>query len=771
MAQTRLNADSNTFTVPLGELHKSSDVTGLTFGRSDELLETVERTGQARAAEAIRFGITTNSDGYNVFIMGPAGSHRHALAENMLAEEAATRPVPDDWCYVNNFAEPERPRALRFPAGRGIAFRDDMRTLIDDMRIAIPATFESEDYRNQLKAIEEETDKEMQTLWQSLDELAGQENIGVMRTPDGYVLAPLKDGKVIGDKDFEKLPEPEQQKIKAAIDRLGQELAKRIEQLPQLRKNAYERIKSLNREFTAHAVGLLLKALKASYSSMPQVVDYLDEVEKDIIENADEFRESEPSPLPFLSRDSTRLFSRYEVNLVVNNEKAGAAPVQYEPNPSYTNVVGNIEHRAELGALVTDFSMVRCGALQRANGGFLILDIERILQRPFVWEALKQAMLEKKVRIESPAEMYGLTGTTTLRPEEIPLHVKIVLIGQRWLYYLLSEYDSEFSELCRVVADIDDEMPRNEANVRDFVLLAAGRIRALELLPFSRGALLRITDEGSRLAEDSERITTHLRSLDDLLIQSDHWARRRDAATVETDDVLRALEERIKRLNRVQTRIIEAIERNTLLIDTAGERVGQVNGLSIVGLGDFRFGHPVRITATTRIGNGDVVDIEREVELGGAIHSKGVMILSSALSARYSPDMPLSMAASVVFEQSYSAVEAIGGVNEKIEGFYEVCRSRGLDGSHGVVIPRDNVKHLMLREDVVKAVEEQRFHIYAVSHIDEAVEILTGPEAGRRGDDGQFPAGSVNQKVEAQLVDYACKRRDFGQLSESNDGG
>ena len=481
----------------------------------------------------------------------------------------------------------------------------------------------------------------------------------------------------------------------------------------------------------------------------------------------------------------------------------------YEPNPSHPNVIGRIEHRAEMGALVTDFSMVRSGAILQANGGYLILDARRVLGMPFVWDALKQTLWSRQARIESPGDSYGFVSTTTLKPEPIPLDIKVILVGERWLYYLLSHYDVEFGSLFKVAADIDDDLERSDENVHQYARMIARQADRLALLPLSGAAIQRVIEERARRAGDSERLSTHIRSLDDLLVQANHWARQRGAERIEVDDVIRAIAERRRRLGRLQSRTIDAIKRNTLLIDTSGETVGQVNGLSVVDLGEFRYGHPVRITATTRIGTGDLVDIEREVELGGAIHSKGVLILSAALSSRYAPDVPLSLHASVVFEQSYGGVEgdsasvaelcallsslaqvplrqsiavtgsvnqhgsvqAIGGANEKIEGFYDVCRERGLDGSHGVIIPRDNVKHLMLREDVVEAVRRGEFSVCAIRHIDEAISILTGVDAGERDDAGAFPAGTVNHRVEQQLIEYAESRRGFSRQESGADAG
>jgi predicted ATP-dependent protease len=767
---------------------------------------TAPYLGQQRAIDAIRFGIAMRKDGYNIYVLGPIGSNRHDLVNNLVTAEAKARGAPPDWCYVNNFSNPERPKSLRFPAGQGRQFREDMRNLIAEMQLAIPAAFEGDDYRNQLRAIEEETKAKVEEQWKTLNERAAEEGIGVLQTPTGYVLAPIVDGKVIGDKEFNKLPEEQRKAIEAAIERLSEELQARVEMMPKLRKAHRERVKALDQEVTAHAVNVQLADLKEKYRSLPRVAAYLDEVQENIIQNAQDFQPSETPSMPFLSRDSEQLYSQYEVNLVVDNAEADAAPVIYESNPSYPNIIGRVEHRSEMGALVTDFRLVRSGALLQANGGYLILDTRRVLSRPFVWEALKQALFAKQVQIETPAESYGWVSTTTLKPEPIPLDARIILIGERWLYYLLCHYDIEFSSLFKVAADIDDDLERSDENVVQYARLVAHQAQEKELLPFSAGAIQRVIEERARHAEDSERLSMHMSSLEDLIEQADYWARQRGGGEVDPGDVAKAVSERRRRFGRVQSRVIDAIKRETLLIDTSGECVGQVNGLSVTDLGEFRYGHPVRITATTRVGTGDVVDIEREVELGGAIHSKGMMILSAALSARYAPELPLSLHGSVVFEQSYGGVEgdsasvaelsallsslsrlpikqnvavtgsinqlgrvqAVGGVNEKIEGFFDVCRERGLDGSHAVIIPQDNVKHLMLREDVVEAVQQDEFRVFAVRDIDAAITILTGVDAGARDADGNFPEGSVNFLVENQLVDYATARKSFAKEAMKN---
>jgi lon-related putative ATP-dependent protease len=789
------------FKVPVEDLRPLCEPSGIEFESSDQLPSGTRHLGQQRAIDAIRLGIQIESDGHNVFVLGPPGSHRHGLAEELAKEHAAKKKAPNDWCYITNFTNPEKPHTLSFPTGRGEIFRQDMSDLIDELRLSIPATFEGEDYRNQLKAVEAATQKEVEERWQDLEDHASSKGIGVLHTPTGYVLAPVKDEKVVDEEEFSKLPEAERLKIQEAIQVLSEELQTHIEHMPQLQKKHRERVKALNREVTEHAVGVLLSDLRAQYEDLPAVVSYLDEVQQNIIENGEDFRSPDASSLPFLSRDTSRSFDQYEVNLVVSNKKDAAAPVIFEPNPNYTNIIGKVEYRAEMGALLTDFRMIRAGALLAANGGYLILDMQRILNRPFVWEALKQALFAKQVRIESPGETYGFVSTSTLQPDPIPLDIKVILVGERWLYYLLCVYDSEFNDLFKIAADLDDDLPRNDENVEAYLLLVADRIRERKLLPFSRDAMQKVMEQRARRAEDSERLSMHMRSLEDLLTQSDYWARQRGAEQVVASDVSKAIKEIARRLGRTQERIAEAIQRDTLLIDTDGACVGQVNGLSVIDLGEFRFGFPVRITATTRIGAGKVVDIEREVELGGAIHSKGVMILSAALSSRYASEVPLSLHGNVVFEQSYGGVDGdsasvaelcallsslsgvpiqqnlavtgsinqlgrvqvIGGVNEKIEGYFDICSERGLDGSHGVIIPRDNIKHLMLREDVVEAVAQGQFSVFAVSDIDEALSILTGVEAGRRDENGEFPKDSVNRRVEMQLVRYAELRRNFAK--------
>jgi lon-related putative ATP-dependent protease len=795
------------FQVSTPELRKTCNLEDLRFETSTDIPATKPRVGQQRAVDAIRLGLQISDEGHNLFVLGPTGANRHGIADSLVREQAAQEPAASDWCYVNNFSNPEQPKYLGFPAGRGADFANSMRGLVDELRLAIPAAFEGDDYRAQLKAIEDETHKEVESRSKRLEERALKENIAVLETPTGYVLAPVRDGKVLDEEEFSKQPQEVRDAAKDAIKRLSAELRTHIEGMPKLRKEHRERVKELNRQITEHAVAVSISELIDKFRDLPEVVNYLEHVRKDLVENADDFRATESQPLPFLQSDTSATFGQYDVNLLVSSDPDSSAPVVFEPNPNYSNIIGKIEHRAEMGALVTDFRMIRSGALHAANGGYLILDTHRVLGRPFVWEALKQALFSRQLRIESPGETYGFVSTTTLRPEPIPLDVKVVLIGERWLYHLLAIYDSEFNDLFKVAADLDDELERSPDNEAAFVAQVAARIRERDLLPFDRSAVQKIVEQSARRAADSERLSMHMSSLEDLLTQANFWASQSGSDRVNAGHIRQAVDEMARRLGRMQGRIQDAMQRDILLIDTSGDRVGQVNGLSVIDLGEYRFGHPVRITATTRVGSGRVVDIEREVELGGPIHSKGVMILSAALAARYAREQPLSLNAHIVFEQSYGGVEGdsasaaefcallssianvplrqniaitgsvnqlgrvqvVGGVNEKIEGFFDLCKRRGLDGSHGVILPRDNVKHLMLREDVVDAVERGEFTVYAVRHVDEALAILTGLESGERDERGKFPQGSVNDRVENQLTRYAELRQTFSASADNDD--
>ncbi len=785
------------------QLYRRSRPEVLRFQTTAELPDAEGPVGQERAEEALAFATATRRDGYNVYVLGPPGFGRHSLASRILSARAAAEPAPSDWCYLNNFDDPQKPRAVRLPAGCAAPFKRDLDRLVEELRAAIPASFESEEYRTRMQVLDKKLEEEREQAMAAVQRRAKERGVAVVRTPVGLAVAPLRNGEVIDPEQFHQLPEPEQARIQKDLAAVQEELHSALQSMPQLERRHREQVKDVNREVALFAVGHLIDELRGRYAQLEQVLAHLDAVQRDVVENVHEFlSSSEAEDAAGQIRrllSETPAFRRYTANVIVDHGATRGAPIVYEDLPSHPNLVGRIEHHAHFGTLVTDFTLVRAGALHRANGGYLVLDARKVLQQPFAWDDLKRALRSRQLRIEPPERIVGMSGTTSLDPEPIPLDVKVVLIGERLLYHLLAELDTDFLELFKVAADFEEDIERRPDRELAFARLVATLARAERLRPFERDAVARVLEHASRLAGDSGRMTAHLRGLGDLLRESDQIAATAGRAAVVAADVQAAIDARIRRADRIRQRVLDEIRAGTILIDTAGVQVGQVNGLSVLQLGDFIFGRPSRITARVRMGKGEVVDIEREVELGGPIHSKGVLILCGFLGARFAEDRPFSLSASVVFEQSYGGVEgdsascaelcallsalsgvpvlqsvaatgsvnqlgrvqAIGGVNEKIEGFFDVCRGRGLTGAEGVVIPASNVRHLMLRADVVEAVRAGRFRVWPVETVDEAVEVLTGVPAGTRGDGGRFPDGTVNGLAAARLAAFAEQARAF----------
>ena len=782
------------------------------FRTTNDLEDLADVIGQERAVEAIQFGIGIRREGYNLFALGPSGTGKRTTIGQFLDLKAAAEPIPPDWVYVNNFEQPHKPRAVRLPSGRGAVLRDDMEELVEELRTAIPAAFESEDYRTRKQEIEEEFKERQEQSFGKVQQRAQKRDVSLIRTPVGLAFAPMRDGEVISPEEFQKLPQEERKQVEGEIAQLQEQLQEAIYQVRQWEREAREKMKDLDREVAMFAVGHFIDDLRAKYADLQEVVDHLNAVQEDVIDNVDEFRKMEETPQimgiplpPSLTGDP--LFRRYQVNVVIDQSQSEGAPVVFEEHPTFNNLIGRIEHIAQMGALVTDFNLIKPGALHRANGGYLILDAREVLLQPYAWEGIKRVLRSRELRVESLGQALSLVSTVSLEPDPIPLDVKVILIGERLLYYLLYQYDPDFGELFKVEADFNQEMERSPENNQLYARMIATLARRNDLRSFDRRAVAQIITRSARIAGDAEKMSVHLLSISDLLREADYWAGKAGHRVVRAADVQRAIEAQIYRSDRVRERVQENIQRGTILIDTDGERVGQVNGLSVLMLGNFSFGQPSRITARVSMGSGKVVDIEREVELGGPIHSKGVLILSSFLSSRYAPKHPLSLSASLVFEQSYGGVEGdsasmaelcallsaladvpikqslaitgsvnqhgeaqpIGGVNEKIEGFFDVCQARGLTGEQGVAIPASNMQHLMLRRDVVDAVKAGQFRIYTIETVDQAIEMLTGVPAGSRGRKGDFTEGSVNQRVEARLIELAETQRDFSSPPEKED--
>jgi lon-related putative ATP-dependent protease len=793
------------------KLCRKTDPAVFKFKTTDELAAPDEWLGQNRAVEAVRFGIGMKRAGYNMFALGPTGAGKHTLVRKFINEQAATEVFPDDWCYVQNFAEPHKPIALSLPPGRGLIFQKDMERLVEDLKIAIPAAFESDDSRARIDAIETEFNQRSEKAFGDLQKRAGEKSIALVRTPVGMALAPIRDDEVLGPEAFQKLPKDEQESVQADIETLQQELQAILREMPRWGKEHRERVRDLTQEITRFAVGHQIGEIRAKYQDIPALLTHLDVVEQDIVEHANDFMaQKPPQPEVMMQQEigEAATLRRYQVNLLRDHaEPTSGAPVIYENHPTHGNLIGRVEHSSQFGALITDFTLIKPGALHRANGGYLILDARKILMQPFAWEELKRAIKAREIRVESIGQAMSLISTVSLEPAPIPLDVKVVLVGDRGLYYMLSAFDPEFQEIFKVAVDVEEDVERTPESTALFAQFVAGLAKRESLKPLDAEAVARIVDHAARLSGDSERLSCHAENIGDLLRESDYWAGQAGRETIAADDVQQSIDAQIHRADRVRERSQDAIRRGTILIDTTGEAVGQVNGLAVLQLGGFAFGKPSRITASVQLGKGDVIDIERQVELGGPSHSKGVMILAGFLGGRYGIDRPLALKASLAFEQSYGGVDgdsasstelyailsaladspikqsfavtgsvnqygqvqAIGGANEKIEGFFDICGQSALTGDQGVLIPASNVKHLMLRGDVVEAAKKGKFHIYPVETIDQGIEILTGVPAGERGKDGKFPKESINGRVEMRLEMLADAVRRFNEKDKPED--
>jgi lon-related putative ATP-dependent protease len=799
--------------LPPSSLCRRSDPASFSFGTTADLPDVPGIIGQERAEEAVRFAIGIRRYGYNLFALGTSGMGKHGFVRAFLERRAASEKAPSDWCYVHDFGDPRRPRALRLPPGRAALLREDLRRLVEELRAAIPAAFESEDYRTRKKLLEEQLSTQSEKTFSSLEERARARGVAIVKTPAGVGMAPVRDGEVIEPEEFQKLPAREQERFKAEMAAVQQELQDALGALPGEARRHRDEMRRLDRLVTASATSHLIDEVRARWADVPAVLEYLADVEKDVVDNAEDFLpapEGASAVKALLGgRGEKRPTRRYQVNVLVTRSAESGAPLVYEDHPTLANLVGRVEYVAELGNLVTDFTLIQAGSLHRANGGYLIVDARKLLLQPLAWDELKRALRSKVIRIESVGQALNLTTTASLEPEQIPLEVKVVLLGERYLYYVLSQLDPEFPELFKVAADFEEEIERTPEGEQLYARLLGTFARREGLRALDRGAVARAVEHASRRSADAERLQVHAETAADLLREADHLAGEAGATVVGAEHVQAALDAQVRRASRVRERIQEDIRRGTFLLDTRGETVGQVNGLSVLQLGGYAFGRPNRITARVRLGSGSVVDIEKEVALGGPIHSKGVLILSGFLGQRFASERPLSLAASLVFEQSYSGVEGdsascaelvallsalaevpvrqgraitgsvnqhgqvqpIGGVNEKIEGFFDVCRAAGLTDDQGVLIPAANVKHLMLRADVVEAAEKGLFHVWPVETVDEAVELLTGVPAGEKDASGRYPEGTVNRRVDDRLATFAERARSFGKgTSAPNDG-
>ena len=754
--------------------------------------------GQARAEEALRFGIGMRRTGFNVYVLGPPGTGKHRLVRDALASRAEAGEVPPDHLYVHCFEHPDRPKAIALPAGRGAELEEVMQGLIEELHDAIRAMFESDEYRTRRRVIEQKVEARHEGAFTELAARATDQGLRLLRTPAGLAFAPFVDGEVLDPEGFAKLPEDDQKKLREKLGELEKALRSVMQQAPVWKRGAREELRDVEQEMTRFTAAHQLEGVRAKFADVPAVVEWLESVEKDVVQHAHAFLEQDDeadgeSDVQKVLHEYMHPALRYRVNLLVDRRELEAGPIIDEDHPTVERLFGRIERRAHLGALVSDFTMIKAGALHRANGGTLILDARRLLTSPQTWDSLKRALTRREIEIESLGKAMGMS-TSQLEPDPIPLDVKVILIGERRLYYLLCKADPDFEQLFKVPADLEDDVPWDDEHQEGLIRLVAGIVRADELLPFDAGGAAQIVEQSARWADDQRKLSAELSRLSNLLRESDWQARERGAKSVSAEDVRGASGARRRRLGRLRERTLERFRDGTVLVQTSGSDVGQINGLSVLTVGDSRFGQPNRISARVRLGQGEVVDIEREAELGGSIHTKGVMILSSFLASRYGQERPLSVSASLVFEQSYGGVDGdsasmaelcallsalsevpilqsfamtgsvdqmgraqvIGGVNEKIEGYFDVCVARGLDGTNGVLIPDANVPHLMLHEDVVAAVEAGQFTIHSMTTLDDALETLTGG-----------PASVVHERVQARLETFAEHVRVYEKAKRS----
>lgn len=800
--------------LPPHQLYQPCSIDQFTFSSTQELNDFDEIIGQDRAVAAIRFGVGIRHEGFNLFALGANGTGKRTAVMQYLRQRAKDAPPPFDWCYVHNFKEPHKPRAIDLPAGQGRVLQEDMKRLVTDLATVLPAALASDDYNTKKKSIIDQLKaKENQALDQLKKESEAR-GIGFLRTANGIAFTPLKDGDVMGPEEFLQLPEAEREKIEAIVADLQDQLQETMQLVPQWHREAQKALRTLHDEAAELAIAPLFAELTQKYTDEPDVLAYLAEVKVDIVASVDDFLDDDQSSVASImgmsamrpqKRDNPA--SRYEVNVIVDHSETEGAPLIYEDQPTYNNLVGRTEHVAQMGAYFTDFTLIKPGVLHRANGGYLVLDVRKLLLQPYAWEGLKRALRAREIRIESLGQIYTAFSTVSLEPEPIPLDIKVVLLGERLLYYLLYQHDPDFRELFKVAADFEDEMARSEKNNMAYAQLISALARKEALLHFDRDAVARVIEYSARIAGDAEKLSTHMQTISDVLREASFWATEAGHELVTRVDVQQALDAQFYRNGRLRERIQEQILRERVLIDTDGAVVGQINGLSVYLLGHTAFGKPSRITARVRLGKGEIIDIERQVEMGGPIHSKGVLILAGFLGARYAAERPFAMNGTIVFEQSYGGVDgdsassaelyallsalaelpvrqslavtgsinqhgqvqAIGGVNEKIEGFFDVCRARGLTGDQGVLIPQANVNNLMLRQEVIDAAEAGQFHVYPISHVDEGIALLTGMTAGTADDDGRYPADSVNGRIIARLERLAEKQKKFSQPSANGE--
>jgi lon-related putative ATP-dependent protease len=791
--------------LPIEKYRNVFEVSRVECRSTKDLSPLDEIVGQDRAVKALDFGLNIHEEGFNVFASGMYGTGRKSAVKKFVEELAKTKPRGKDWIYVNNFANPYEPNAIYLPPGMGKEFQSDMASFIDEAKRIIPKVFESEDYVNRRNASLHDIEEERAKLFARIDASAQEKGFLIQPGPSGLLTIPVKDGQPLQQEEFFALPETEQAQYQKKREELMAELRDLFRQVRDLEQTGNETIEKLNKEVAMGATGRRLAALRDKYANIDEIKDYLDAIQKDIVDNLPQFlpispQQQQQMPPQFQHPLFMELaFRKYAVNVIVDNSDTNGAPVVFEQTPTYQNLLGKIEKEVQFGVISTDFTMIRSGSIHKANGGFLVMMVEDLFRTPLTYDGLKTALKTGKAAIEEPGERMGFITTKGIRPEPIPLDLKVILIGTPEVNQILYTQDPDFSELFKVKAEFDTSMDRTDESVKKYAAYICTISEKFRLKHLDKSAVARVIEYGSRLADDQAKLSTRFSLVADVIREASFYATGEGVELITGKHVLKAIEEKRYRSSMIQEKIQEYIEKGVFLIDTDGEKVGQVNGLSVIGLGDIAFGRPSRVTASIGAGRGGIIDIEREAAMGGPIHTKGVLIISGYLAGKYAQDKPLSLSARLVFEQSYSGVEgdsasstelyailsalsgvpinqslavtgsvnqkgevqAIGGVNEKLEGYFEVCKAKGFTGKQGAMIPASNVQNLMLKEELVQAAKEGKFTIYPVSTIDEGIETLTGKKAGARKEDGTFEEGTINYLVDQRLRQMALTMKEF----------
>ncbi|HEX2967198.1 MAG TPA: ATP-binding protein [Syntrophorhabdaceae bacterium] len=779
------------------ELYKRCDPKDLSFNTTEDINELSGLIGQEKALRSLDFGLGMDSGGYNIFAIGESGTGKMTTIMSMLHEKAIQEPAPADWCYVYNFRDPDVSTALSFAPGRGVVFQKEMDELIKILKIEIPKAFESKEYETQRNRILDDFQQKQSEYLLRLDKEAKEKGFTVKRGPTGILIVPVKDnGELFTKEEFEAIDE----KTRKQMEDTGRLFQEKLNDVARILREADKIVRDmltrLDKMVVLDIIGPLIDAIGKNYQGQKKVLRYLEDVREEMLTHLDDFKtpEEQPSPLPFLKMPKAEAsFTKYSVNVIVNNGDSQGSPVVYESNPTYLNLFGRMEYKVQYGMAETDFTMIKAGSLHKANGGYLVVDALELLKNAFSYDALKRALKAGEIKIEDVLEQYRLISTAGLKPEAIPLHAKVVIIGNPYLYYILHSYDEESRRLFKVKADFDSRMERTPDNMDKYAKYVARCSKEENLLPFDSTGVARIIEFGSRFADDQDKLSTRLSEIADLIRESHYWAKKENSKVVKGDHVTRAVEEKIFRVNRIEERLREMILEDSLIVDTSGEKVGQVNGLAVLDMGDYSFGKPSRITAKTFTGRAGIVNLERETKMSGKIHEKAILIITSYLGSKYAQKKPISLTASITFEQLYDMVEGdsatcaelyallssisgiplkqslavtgsmdqsgdvqpIGGVNQKIEGFFRLCKVRGLDGTQGVIIPKRNKRNLVLNREVVDAVQQGLFSVYTIDRMEEGLEILTGRKAGEMREDGTYPEDTINYFIEKRLTEIS----------------